>query len=193
MQETPDNILYLIAEKDDEHAFEELMRRYYPGLLSFSNSIIQDKCISEELLNDIFVKVWENRVMLPAIKNLSHYLYTSARHACFHYIRSKKKFSIVELNDDALFLFTPPEPNLISKENLAKINSAISGLPPRCRLIFRLIKEEGLKYEEVAQLLGLSVKTVNTQMYIAIRQLTRELVQMLPGTKPGSPGQRKIN
>lgn len=189
-QERRNHILRLIAENDDQIAFEEFVKYYYPGLLSFSNSIIKNNGVAQELLNDIFVRVWQNRKAINTIQNIPNYLYTSAKHACFKYSKDQKKIFSTEISEDALFTFTDPEEQFISKDNIEKINTVINNLPPKCQLIFRLIKEERLKYEEVAELLGLSVKTINSQMYIAIKQLSKELLLILPELKTNFLGKK---
>ncbi len=176
-------LLYSIAENSDRIAFDELFCFYFPGLVSFSNSLIKDQQLAEEVVEDVFLKLWENRRTMTTIRNFSHYIYTAAKYASFNAVKSKKRIDYEEIGDDFILGHTTPETKMISSENLDKIMAAINDLPPRCRLIFRLIKEDGLRYDEVAQLLSISVKTVESQMMIAIKRLVQSLAVLLPEYK----------
>lgn len=176
-------LLYSIAETSDRMAFNELFTHYFSGLVSFSASVIKDQQLSEEVVEDVFIKLWENRRTLTSIRNFSHYIYTATKYASFNALKSSKKNLYEELGDDLLLSYTNSERQILSKENINMIEDAINSLPPKCRLIFRLIKEDGLKYEETAQLLGISVKTVECQMRIAIRKLVEQLRILLPEYK----------
>ena len=169
-----------ISRNDDQAASAEIYRYFFPGLLSFAHSIVKDKFVAEEIIEDIFVKLWDNKKALPTVQNLSHYLYVSVKHASLNFISRKSKPPTVEIGDDFSLKLTCNSNSFIEKENIAKINEAINLLPKKCRLIFRLVKEEGLKYKEVAQILDVSVKTIDSQMYIAFHKITEYLKIALP-------------
>ncbi|MGJ7029665.1 RNA polymerase sigma-70 factor [Niabella hirudinis] len=169
-----------ISEQNDLSAFDRLFRHYLPGLVSFANSVINDRQQSEEVVGDVFVKIWENRKTLTAIRNFSHYIYIATRHQALNHIKSRKVSGFEDLGETAALSFKTPECSMIARENLQKIARVINELPPRCRLIFRLIKEEGLKYQDVATLLDLSVKTVENQMTIAMKRIVELLEESLP-------------
>ncbi len=179
----------LVAENGDEHAFDELFRMYYPRLLSYATSLLKDKQTAEEICVDVLFKLWQNRKMLPTIKNLSQYLYIATKHGAISHMRSKgyqytqKNISIEDAGEHFEYELSNHELRLISKETLNRINAAINTLPNRCRLIFRLIKEDGLKYADVAQLLEVSVKTVESQMTIAMKKLSEILEDMITGSR----------
>lgn len=175
-----DHLITIVAENDDQLAFNDLYRHYYPGLLSFANGILKNRQNAEEVILDVFLKLWENRKMLLTIKNLSNYLYVAVRHSCISSLRKQKVMYSQDYEDDFQYTYHSPELHLISKENLLIINSAIQSLPERCRLIFRLVKEERLKYDEVAKLLNLSIKTVEAQLSIANKKLAATLLPLLP-------------
>lgn len=180
------DIVNRIAENNDEKAFDRLMRYFSPGLLSFSHSIVKDRYIAEELVEDAFVKLWEIKKTLPTIKNLSHYLYITVKHASINYLNSKdfninrRHVVFNDISDDYIFTLQTPESTLISADNLKIISDVIHALPSQCRLIFRLVKEDGLKYNEVAQLLNISPRTVNTQMTRAMARIVDTLQKLFP-------------
>ncbi|SDD04982.1 RNA polymerase sigma-70 factor [Niabella drilacis] len=169
-----------ISEEGNEQAFDALMRYYYPGLLSFACSILNDRPLSEEVIQDIFVQLWVNRKTLPAIQNLSNYLYRAVKQSCYTQFAKRKKIHFEEPGESLPVAYTAPDSTLISRENLQQIADAVNQLPSRCRLIFRLVKDEGLKYKEVAEILDLSVKTVEAQMSIALKTLSRALEAAFP-------------
>jgi RNA polymerase sigma-70 factor (ECF subfamily) len=182
-------LIQAIAHNSDEQAFEELFRIYYPALISYASSILRDSYVAEEICGDVLFNLWQNRKTLPTIKNISHYLYISVKHAAISHTRSRgykeaqKNTSLNDVGETLTYELSNHELQLISKETLKELNTAINQLPDRCRLIFKLIKEDGLKYAEVAQLLDLSVKTVENQMSIAIKKLAAAVNHMLEAHK----------
>jgi RNA polymerase sigma-70 factor (family 1) len=182
-----DDMIYLsqlVAEYDDESAFEKIFTYFYPKLLVFSRSILTNKELAEEATEDVFLKLWQNRKTLPAIKNLNYYLFTAVKHSSLDYLVKTKREAFLSFDDiDLEFgdIRLNPEEHLISAEAVKRIQLAIDSLPVRCKLIFRLVKEDGLKYREVAELLGLSVKTVETQMSLALSKVGQAL-------RPGNSG-----
>ena len=164
-----------IAADNDKEAYEQLFYQFYDKLLRFAISFLKQEEIAEEIVSDVFVNIWRNRTNLPAILNLQPYLYVATRNLCLRYlarVRKNSALSIHVINSE--FLSSPyqtPEEKMLSSEMISKIENAIEKLPPQCRLIFVLIKENGLKYKEVAQVLNLSVKTVEAQMAIATKRI----------------------
>lgn len=163
-----------IALFNNQQAYNELFLHFYPSLQQFAFSILKSKQLSEEAVSDVFIKIWENRKTLHTISNLKFYLFTSTRNTALNYLKKQKGRQNllpddywVELNS----VFFDPEQLMITAEMIRKIQEAVQSLPPRCKLIFKLVKEEELKYREVAELLNLSVKTVENQMTIALKKI----------------------
>ncbi|OJU27235.1 MAG: hypothetical protein BGN92_04025 [Sphingobacteriales bacterium 41-5] len=176
-----ENLIYLISENDDQLAFQELYNYYFPGLFSYTLSIIKDKQQSEEIVCDVFYKLWLNRTALPSINNLAGYLYTSTKNTSFNFLKSKhsknnaKTILMGDAGDEFDSFFYTADEQMVHSENIQKINAAIQSLPPKCKLILRLIKDENMKYSEVANLLGISVKGVEKQMMAASKKLVESL------------------
>ena len=171
-------LLEKIGGNSDEAAFRQLFDLYTPGLLRFSFSIVKKKELSEEVVSDVFFKVWIHRTKLPEIENFKAYLYTSSRNTALNYLDKEKRHRAVQLED----LEVPiqineicPESELISKEMQEAIGKAIDRLPERCKLIYSLAKIEQLKYKEIAQILDISVKTIDHQLTIAIKKIGDEI------------------
>ncbi|WP_177192234.1 RNA polymerase sigma-70 factor [Chitinophaga arvensicola] len=162
-----------VASFADETAFEWLYNHHALPVFHFVYSIIRSKQPAEEIVNDIFVKLWQQRETLADIHHLRAYLLRSARNGASNYLRSLHQFIDLDQVSVAHIRFEPsPERLSISKEFIGIITRSIDQLPPKCKLIFKLVKEDGLKYREVAELLDISVKTVETQMTIALRRLS---------------------
>ncbi|MFT4095156.1 MAG: RNA polymerase sigma-70 factor [Niabella sp.] len=185
-------LLHAIAENSDEQAFDELFRMYYPALLSYISSVLKDRQAAEEICVDVLFKLWQNRKMLSTIKNLSYYLYIAAKHGAISYMRSRsykelqRNTSLENAGEQFTYELTSVEARIINKETLHRVNAAVKILPPRCRLIFKLVKEDGLKYTEVAQLLELSVKTVENQITIAMKKLAEALAGLVSQNQTAS-------
>jgi len=173
-----------VSEQDDERAFEQIFLHFYPRLFSFALTYLKNRDWATEVVEDALIYIWENRKVLPAIKNLTYYLYVATRNGALNCLKKNRKEATLHLDEaqaDSLHFHRDPEHILISGEILLSIEKAISSLPGKCQLIFRLVKEEGLKYREVAELLTLSVKTVEAQMSIALRRIQEALPQHLCG------------
>lgn len=164
-----------IALYNDEQAFKELYYLFYNKLFHFAYAFIKNKERAEEITEDVFINLWRNRSHLTEIKNIKVYLYTATKNNSLNYI-AKRAHEITtapydDISIDIAEYDATPEQILISSEMLNKLNRAIDDLPPRCKIIFKLIREDGLKYKEVAEILNLSVNTIDAQMAIAVKRI----------------------
>jgi len=167
-------LLNRIALYDDAIAYRELFLLYHRKLVQFSTSITQSKESAEEVVSDVFLKIWNNRSTLPRIENFHLYLYVVTKNSSINALLKQKKsasFSLDETVVEFRSLYLDPEELMITAEMHKRLHYAISQLPPKCRLIFKLVKEDGLKYREVAELLNLSLKTIENQMTIALKKI----------------------
>lgn len=160
----------------DISTFEDLFRTYFVPLTQFCMKFTNDLDESKEIVHKVFIKVWEKYQELPEDMNFKSYLYTSVNNYGLNYIRDHKKF--VEL-DDAGALKTNPERSVETDELERSIELAIETLPDRCREVFELSRFEGLSYGEIAENMGISVKTVEAQMSKALRLLRTQLSDYL--------------
>jgi RNA polymerase sigma-70 factor (ECF subfamily) len=173
----PENIRLLqqaIACLDDVQAYKQLFLLFHPSLLQFAISILKSKELSEEIVSDVFIKIWQKRQQLDKIENLQFYLFTAVKNRAINKLQEQKKntaISIDETHIEIRSIYHDPEQKLISAEMIQDIQAAIQQLPSRCRLIFKLVKEDGLKYKEVAELLHISLKTVENQMSLAFKKI----------------------
>jgi RNA polymerase sigma-70 factor (family 1) len=168
-----------ISLYEDMKAYARLYELLFPRLRRFSNAFVKSGEAAEEIVSDVFIKLWQIRDRLAEIANLKVYLYTITRNFSYNYLtRHYKKvvLSLDEADPAVLVTFDDPETLCISAEQVAKIREAIAQLPPQCRIIFQLVKEEGMRYKEVAEVLHLSTLTVRNQVAIA----TRKVAALLP-------------
>ena len=168
-------LLQKIQFLDDQTSFKQLYQLLFFKLYQFAYSFVQSKESAEEVVNDVFLGVWQKRKTLDTINNINVYLYVAVKNASLNYLRKKKLNVPLSLNDLAvhhLRVTSNPESMMITRELESSIRKAIEQLPPKCKIIFKMIKYDGLSYKEVAAILGISVKTVDTQLYIALKKLT---------------------
>lgn len=167
-------LIVRLSEVDNEKAYKSLFLLLFPRLLEFSKAIIKSREDAEEVVSDFFIKIWQKRNSLSAIENLKLYCFVSVKNMSINRLNTNKKNIIPQVDDWDTHInnvFFNPEELMISKEAVAKIMTLVNQLPPKCKTIFKMVKEEGLKYNDVAMLLDISPKTVEAQMAIALRRI----------------------
>ncbi len=175
MNSGEENNLLEAFQRGDEKAFEMVFRTYYGPLCAFAGSILQNEETAEEVVQDFFVKLWEGRTRLLVRTSLKSYLFQSVKNQALNVIKHEKiklrhAQRLVDEAEKSDFSDLFVEPGL--REAIEK---SIDELPEKRREIFRLSREEGLKYREIAEKLNLSIKTVETQMGLAIKYLRDKL------------------
>jgi RNA polymerase sigma-70 factor (family 1) len=167
----------------DQLALKALYDRYSNKLFQLAFAIVRSKEMAEEVVEDVFIKVWKKRVQLGKIENLTFYLYVMTKNCSRDYLRKYGNKKSINLDEVALPFYrvdATPEDLMITEEAINQINKAINELPTKCRLIFKLVKEDGLKYREVAELLHLNIKTVENQVGIALKKIHSVVNKFLP-------------
>ena len=165
--------------KHDETAFTQLYLHFGKKLIYFSISLVRSKEIAEELVEDVFVKLWANRDHITEIENLTVYLYVAVKNKSLNALSQKAKelvaasFDYLDTTVDEFA--ADPYDLLITAEMMGRMHQAIESLPPRCKMIFKLIREDGLRYKEVGDILNISVNTIDAQMAIAVKKICTAL------------------
>lgn len=163
-----------IAQFEDQKAYEELYVSLYKYLYNFAWGFVKSKQLAEEIVSDVFIKVWQKRESLENIGNFKVYLYVATKNISLNYLGRTRTPSFADidgLNTELISTYSDPEQLLITSDMMQLINNAIAQLPSRCRLIFQLVKEDKMKCREVAEILQLSTKTVENQVAIAVRKI----------------------
>ena len=171
-----------VSINDDVKAFESLFYLLNEPLIQFCTMYINRIEAAEDIVSDVFFKCWTNRKNLIYIQNLDTYLFVSVKNQSLNYIKKFSRIHLVQIDytNDFKFVNTfNPQEELEKKELMFTLEQAIETLPQQCRIIFRLIKEDDLKYKEVAEILSLSPKTVKNQLYRAIKKLNCVLSEHL--------------
>ena len=166
----------------DTRAFRQIFDALFSNLTKFSFSFVHSKEAATEIVDELFVQLWVKRADIMKINDLRVYLYTATKNASLNYISKKAKQIEVEPYENLIVQMTDvvsPEQIMITKEMLQKIKEAIDSLPPRCKLIFKFVREDGLSYSEVAEILGLSIKTIDSQMVIAVARIRAKLMNVI--------------
>ncbi len=174
--------------KGDKTAFRQVYRKYYPGLCVIAHRYVRDPGIAEEIVQDAFMKLWEGRKKIEINGELHNYLYSAVRNGSVNYIRRlliERKYSesrTGQIRDTLNSLNISQEDGssiLIANELEKKITEAVASLPDKCREIFLLKRNEGLKYSQIAEKLKISPNTVQRQISIALEKLREELAPYL--------------
>jgi RNA polymerase sigma-70 factor (ECF subfamily) len=163
-----------IAAYDDQYAYKELFTSLYSYLYHFAFGFVKAKQPAEEILSDVFIKIWEKRTELDKIANLKVYLYVATRNIALNYVEKQKRDAtrnIDEYTAGIKSLYFDPEQLMVTAEMMNLIQKAIDELPLKCKMVFKLVKEDGLKYREVAEIMDISTKTVENQLAIALRKI----------------------
>ena len=166
----------------DTRAFRQIFDALFSNLTKFSFSFVHSKEAATEIVDELFVQLWVKRADIMKINDLRVYLYTATKNASLNYISKKAKQIELEPYENLQVQMTDvvsPEQIMITKEILQKIKEAIDSLPPRCKLIFKFVREDGLSYSEVAEILGLSIKTIDSQMVIAVARIRAKLMNVI--------------
>ncbi|MDR8389697.1 RNA polymerase sigma-70 factor [Aliifodinibius sp. S!AR15-10] len=168
-----DRELLTLIKADNQTGLEELYKKYYSQLCDFAFQYVGSVDLSEEVVSDVFLKVWQRRHKLSLDPNFKKYLYTATRNQALNYIE-KEKSDNESLDDNAEGLVSKkyqPDENFIYKELENRLEFLISTLPPRRKLIFKLSRLEGFSYKEIADVMSISVRTVQNQMVEAIKKI----------------------
>lgn len=183
---------YLGALKSGgEKAFKAIMDCWYSRLFNFANGYLNNVENAKEVLQDVFLKLWDNRQNLEENTNLNAYLYTLTRNRCIDLIRRErlmlqfrndKKEEYLRLTESFDALSDPILDNLFANEIQDEIHRTVARLPEQCRKVFILSRTDGLKNKEISKSLHLSEKTVESHLTKALKTIKLALEQRFPGS-----------
>ncbi len=177
-----DKKLFSLIKENNNKALKVLFERYFVRLCEFSEFYVKNLTLAEEVVADVFLNIWISRNKLKIKTSLKGYLYTSVRNRSLNYVLKEKR-NTENIKELTLKNNLPPidnspfvELSLMELENA--IESLIQKLPPKRQLIFRMNRLYGLKYKEIAELLSISVNTVQNHMVKAIEYMTKHYPQI---------------
>ena len=162
----------------DGDAFERLFRAWYAPLADYAARLVASADAAEDVVQDVFVAIWERRAELPDAGKLAAYLYRSVRNRGLNVIRGQATASRAVAQMDADPAVQPVVHERFEQEEVAAaVAAALESLAPRTREVFLLSRNQGLTYAQIAETLGISVKTVETLMGRGLRELRRQLLR----------------
>lgn len=179
----PSDIKYLLSRisEGDESAFSEIFHRYSGKVYAFSLKLTQSETVAEEIVQEVFLKIWVHRTSLVSIEFFPSYLYTITRNHAFNVLKrlAREEHAKAVLEKQLSEAHTETEETIIYQEYQNMIDKVINDLPPQQKLVYSLCHQEGLKYEEVARRLHISRLTVKTHMQQALRTIKSHLSGMI--------------
>jgi RNA polymerase sigma-70 factor (ECF subfamily) len=178
----PDIDILIAIRQGNERAFEQLFKQYYTSLCRYADSIVKDLDDAEEVVQTVFVTIWEKRLDIEISQLLKSYLYRSVHNHCLNRLKHNK---IKEVHQEYIGYFGEQHYEAVTEviernELEVKIREAIEKLPEQCKIIFKLSRFDELKYQEIANKMGLSIKTIENQIGKALRIMRVELADFLP-------------
>lgn len=165
---------------------EQIYKLYYPKMFSFAKNYVLENEEAENIVQDVFVVLWEKKDEIEVTVSLTTYLFTLVKNRCLNFLRHKllEEEYNTQLKEELNFKLYSLESfdySYQSEQELQEIiQRALDNLPERCREVFIKSRIEGLKYKEISEELGISVNTVENQMVTALKKLRVELKQYLP-------------
>lgn len=175
MDRQPDELILQSLRQGSYDAFDTLYMRYAPHVEAFACCLLKNRSEAEDLAHDIFLKIWENRESIGHIKSFRIYLFRMTKNAVFDIFEHK---SVQTRYEQRLLhveeLFTEDISAKIASEDLLMIiNMAVEQMPPQRQRVFRMSRYEGLSYQEIAQKLGVTPKTVEYHIRAALAELKK--------------------
>ncbi|MDF2192269.1 RNA polymerase sigma-70 factor [Paraflavitalea sp. CAU 1676] len=162
--------------------FEDVFKSHFKNLHAYACTIVKDDIMAEEMVQNVFYKIWERKAHLNIQTSLTAYLYRAVYHESLNYIKHLKvktayqSYATARMNQQA----DNAEKKVLLGELEARLRTALQELPEQCRTIFQMSRFEELKYQEIADRLGLSIKTVENQMGKALKLMRLKLIDFLP-------------
>lgn len=173
----------------DQKAFETLFKSYFGQLLNYAKEILKDHDLAEEMAEEAFVKLWENRKAINIDSSIRSYLFRSIYNQCINHFKHLKVCDKYRLyfqhhikpgHYDSAYSFDFPLSGLLNKEIEHLVEKSVNNLPPQCREIFVMSRYEDMKNDKIAETLGVSVSTVKTQISRALVKLRKDLHEVMP-------------
>jgi RNA polymerase sigma-70 factor (ECF subfamily) len=182
--DTIKDLLVRVAE-GDERAFRELFDRYHQQLGSFVLKLTRNADMAQDVVQDVFVKLWQQRASLPEVRNIETFLFVVSRNHVYDLLRKVlaerkriERWASEVQHDESDGQLSDG----LDEMHFSNLEAAVAKLPPQQQRVYRLKKQEGLKYKEIAELMGISPETVKKHMEAAVRNITSHLQNHIPVT-----------
>ena len=164
----------------NKEAFAQIYKMYFSGLCDFTFYMTQDADIAKELVQDTFLAIWEQRQNWSPLGSIRSYLYKAVKNRSLDFLKHQKVVRKYEKNNPHTEEGDRQQDDQLAQQELASaIDKEIDRLPEKCRMIFIMSRQQGLTYSEIAEVQGISIKTVETQIGRALKKLREALRDFL--------------
>lgn len=175
------NLLTRIADSDDKTAFTCLFNRYYNRLVQFAMLFVSSHSLAEDVVSEVLIRLLRKRKELVDIGNFQGYLFQSVKNEALNQLKFQKKELLFRPIDDEEDIFLPdlvdPHEWMVEKELREVVTAIVEKFPPKRRMVYKMIKDEGMRYRDVSALLEISERTVEVHLKIAIRELREAITR----------------
>lgn len=167
-----DRDLFHLIQTDNQRALKELMDRYWRPMFLMAESVLNDSATSEEIVQEVFINIWNKRASIHITHSIKVYLFACTRYQIYRQIQQKRA-PHVDIDQFSQLVPDPynPQQALEYRDLLDRLEILINELPPRCREVYKLKREENLSQKEIAEALQISRKSVENQLTIALKKL----------------------
>lgn len=187
-------VLFGNLAQDDQKAFEALYNLLYSPIYRFVRYFLQEED-AKEIVSEIFFKIWKNRCRIEKVENKTSYIYQIAKNECFDFLSKNRLGTTIDYEDIPISFSLKSDDcdeGLIEAEMMDIFYKAVDQLPERCKLIFLMVRVDQLKYKEVAEILSLTVGTIEQQMNIAIKRISEAVSIYYPSLGKLQRGNKSI-
>jgi len=183
LKQEPDIYVFKRLNKGDIDALEILFKRYYESLCNFAATFLNDKSLSEDIVTDVFLMLWEKREKINIKSNLKSYFFMTTKNAVLEYLRKNKIYFEDLTQVKGKFTTQDACYDIQKKESKQIIEELLNKIPPKSRRVFLMHRQNGLKYREIAEVLDISIKTVENHIAKALKILreNKEIINRLLG------------
>jgi len=174
-------LLVRIARHSDEEAAREFFEIFHPKLVRFAAIYISSTSMANDLVADVFLKLFRNKSKLEYVRDIQYYLYKSVKNQCISYFKKRRDEVSIDEIEDAGYTYEiiNPESEFLTKELAGMIEDIINNFPPKRKIIYKMVVIDGLKYKEAAEILGLSIKTIENHLALAVKTLRGSIREYL--------------
>jgi len=176
--------LFISVSENNRGSFDLFYNVYYEQVFRFAYYFLKNKEACREVVSDVFFSIWQSRRVLKNVVNIETYLYIVVRNECKRYTTKTRHHASISIEDLPVHLEndqqSSAEDELANKEIEKLLSQAINELPEKCRVIFLMIREEGLKPKQIAEILSIKESTIRVQMKIAIEKIVETIKPHFP-------------
>lgn len=170
--------IILQLQQDDKYAFKQLYEQYYSRVVAFIVGMIKKEDIANDLAQDVFVNLWLGRKRLDISQNLQNYIFVASRNAAINYLRKElvHVHEQIETVQEKIYAESNVEDSIFAREINLLVEMVVSDMPKQRQLIYRMSREEGLSNNEIANKLGISKRSVENQLSIALKEIRQSIL-----------------